>query len=110
MDIERAGNNNKNVNYLDLNVSIEVTGISLSMYNKIDDFNFEVVKLTSPHSNIPIEIDYNVFYSQVLRYANICTNLEVLSLTSRKRLVFCMSNIFVKFGVMDDNMILLRIG
>ena len=130
LDMERAGNNNKNVNYLDLNVSIEVTGISLSVYNKTDDFNFEVVTLTFPHSNIPIEIGYNVFYSQVLRYANICTNLEVFIshlsktfnilisrgylksklLKSVRRCMRKYSNIFVKFGVMDDNMILLRIG
>ena len=33
LDMERAGDNNKNVNYLDLNVSIEADCISVSVYN-----------------------------------------------------------------------------
>ena len=130
LDMERAGNNDKNVNYLDLNITIETAGISISVYNKTDDFGFEVVTLTFPHSNIPMEIGYNVFYSQVLRYANICSNLEIFIshlsktfnilisrgylksklLKSVRRCMRKYSNIFVKFGVMDDNIILLSIG
>ena len=127
--MERAGDDNKNVNYLDLNVSIEADCISVSVYNKTDDFNFEVVTLTFPNSNIPMEIGYNVFYSQILRYANISSHLEtfishlsktfnILSsrgyiksrlLRSVRRCMRKYSSIFAKFGVMDDNIILMRL-
>ena len=129
LDMERVGSNNKNVNYLELNVNIEVTGISLSVYNKTDYFNFEVVTLTFPHSNIPLEVGYNMFYSQVLRFANICNNLDTFMVHLSKMFIILVSrgynksqllkyirrcmrkynSVFVKFGVLEDNTILLKL-
>ena len=73
LKMERSGSNNKNVNYLDLNICIKESSLEITVYNKTDDFNFDVVSLTFPHSNIPEEVGYNVFYSQVLRYGTICS-------------------------------------
>ena len=36
LDMERSGNNNKDINYLDLNINIKPTGISVNVYNKTD--------------------------------------------------------------------------
>ena len=72
--MERSGNDNKNVNYLDLNIQIKEGSLEVTLHNKTDDVNFSVVTLTFPHSNIPEEVGYNVFYSQVLRYGTICTH------------------------------------
>ena len=77
LKMERSGNDNKNVNYLDVNISITNNGgISTDLYNKLDDFNFPVVMFTFPHGNMPISVGYNVFYSQILRYSNIISHLE----------------------------------
>jgi hypothetical protein len=123
LEMVRSGNDNKNVNYLDLNVIIQQGGISISVYNKTDDFNFDVVSLTFPHSNIPIEVGYNVFYGQILRYGNICSDLDsfILHLTKifkimvsrhydREYLVRMIrkcfrkyNSVFCKFGILDDN-------
>ena len=65
---ERSGNDNKFVNYLDIAVNIYSHKVTTKMYNKVDDFNFEVVSFTFLHSNIPINIGYNLFYSQLIRY------------------------------------------
>ena len=64
--MERSGSNYKNVNYLDLNIEITPDGLSVLVYNKKDNFNFHVVSLAFPHGNIPMEIGYNVFFSQIL--------------------------------------------
>ena len=61
--MERSGNDNKNVNYLDLNINIKPNSISLSVYNKTDGFDFPLVSLTFSQSNIPMIVRYNVFYS-----------------------------------------------
>ena len=42
LEMERSGNDNKNINYLDLNINIDLNGISINVYNKTDDFNFHV--------------------------------------------------------------------
>ena len=77
LKMERSGDNNKDVNYLDVNISIDHSGnVSTKLYNKLNDFNFSVVMFTFPHGNIPVKVGYNVFYSQVLRYSNICSRLN----------------------------------
>ena len=75
LKMERSGNNNKDVNYLDVNIQIGDNRVTTEVYNKLDDFNFPVVSFTFPHGNIPVKIGYNVFYSQVLRYSNIYSDL-----------------------------------
>ena len=80
LEMERSGNDNKNVNYLDLNIDIKPNSISVSLYNKKDDFYFPVVSLTFPKSNIPMIVGYNVFYNQILRFGNTCTKLDTFTL------------------------------
>ena len=129
LEMERSGNDNKNVNYLDLNIKINENGPTISVYNKTDDFNFNVVSLTFPHSNIPIEVGYNVFFSQVLRYGNISTHFEDFMNSLRKtfrilldrgyryeRLINCIKkcfqkydHIFRKYSIEDKNIIFMSI-
>ena len=75
LKMERSGNNNKVINYLDVKISICDSSLSTEIYNKLDDFNFPIIMYTFPQSNMPIEIGYNVFYGQVLRYTVICSHL-----------------------------------
>ena len=72
----RSGSNNKNVNYLDLNIDITSDGLSVSIYNKTDDFNFHVVSLTFPHGNISMEIGYNV---SSVRFFDMVTSVPILT-------------------------------
>jgi hypothetical protein len=55
---------------------MEQDRLYVSVYNKTDDFNFYVVSLMYPHNNIPIDVRYNVFYSQILRFGHIFTELN----------------------------------
>ena len=127
--MERSGNDNKDVNYLDLNIKIGINGPSISVYNKTDDFDFNVVSLTFPHSNIPLDVGYNIFFSQILRYGNISSNLENFLKPLRKtfqillsrgykyrKLVKCIKkcfqkydSIFRKYNIYDENSIITNI-
>ena len=82
--MERIGNDNKLVNYLDIAVNIYSHKVTTKMYNKVDDFNFEVVSFTFPHSNISINIGYNLLYSQLIRYYKICSEVQDFIHNSRK--------------------------
>ena len=84
LKMERSGNNNKLINYLDINISISESTIATDIYNKVDHFDFPVVMFTYPDSNLPIETGYNVFYSQILRYSNICSHLDFFILAVKK--------------------------
>ena len=74
--LERNGDNDKKVNYLDITISIDLNGVTTNLYNKVDTFDFPVVMFTFPSSNIPMNLGYNTFYGQVLRYSKICTKKE----------------------------------
>ena len=82
--MERSGDNNKDVDYLDVNIKISESNISTDIYNKVDDFNFPVVMYTVLNGNMPIEVGYNVFYSQLLRYSTICSNVASFISASNK--------------------------
>ena len=46
---------------------------STSVYHKVDDFSFPVILYSFPGSDVPIKMDYDVFSSQLLRFARICS-------------------------------------
>lgn len=74
--LERSGDNDKDISYLDVRIIIDNNKITTSVYNKVDFFNFPVVNFTFPESNIPIHLGYDVFYGQILRYSTIFSDLN----------------------------------
>ena len=71
---------------LDLNISIINDKFQVSVFDKTDNFSFDVVKYPSLSSNTPDNLLYHVYYSQALRYLYICsdsisfnTSLHILS-------------------------------
>ena len=69
-------NTNDNLeNFLDLNITLENEQCILKIYHKVDDYDFNVISFPFPCSNININITYNCFYSQLVRFSYICTKL-----------------------------------
>lgn len=71
--MERSGNNDKDVCYLDVRITIGSDEFATEVYNKVDEFSFPVVMFTFPSGNTPIQLGYDVFYGQIQRYAIICS-------------------------------------
>ena len=71
--LEKSSPYTKRENFLDLHIriidNIFVTGI----YHKVDDFNFEVINFPFPESNIESSLGYKTFYSQLVRFARLCS-------------------------------------
>ena len=44
------------------------------IFDKVDLFNFEVISFPYLESNVPSQICYKTFFSQLVRFANICSN------------------------------------
>ena len=65
----RSGNDCTVAAYLDVLVRVGKNGFSTSVYHKVDDFSFPVVLYIFPGGNVPIKMGYNVFSSQLLRFA-----------------------------------------
>jgi hypothetical protein len=64
--------NDQQVHYLDLDILICGSGFSYHIYDKRDNFNFPVINFPDLSGNIPTRQSYNVFISQLVRYARGC--------------------------------------
>ena len=56
-------------------MKIENGAVDFSIYDKRDDFRFEIVNFPHMDSCIPKKSALGVFYSQLIRYARICSGL-----------------------------------
>ena len=73
--MERSGNHNKVVNYLDLRIELDGKGGYITkVYNKLDDFDFPVIQYTFSSGNMPQEIGHNVFFGEILRFSQLCSD------------------------------------
>ena len=61
---------------LDLNITINDGLFDISLYDKREDFPFDIVQFISNCSNMPSSISFGVFGSQLIRYFRIINSFE----------------------------------
>ena len=66
-------------NVLDLEISIKNGKFISKVYDKRDNFNFNIVQYQPINSNQSSDILYGTFYSQIIRYSRICNDLTNFS-------------------------------
>ena len=62
--------------FLDIAVNIVDKRFVTKIYDKRDDFDFEIVNYPDLSGNIPRRQAYGVYTSQVLRYAKVCSKCD----------------------------------
>ena len=62
--------------YLDCYLYIDNGKLTTRLYDKRDDFNFPIVNFPFLSSNIPSAPAYDVYVSQLIRYARTCSNYQ----------------------------------
>ena len=67
LQLNKANSSDTEAPFLDLNLSITNGIVSSKIYDKRDDFNFEIV-------NFPF-LD-GVYISQLIRFARVCSNVD----------------------------------
>ena len=61
---------------LDLDLSIKNVIVTTKIYDKGDDFNFEIVNFQFIDGDIPCSPSYGLYISQLIRCARVCSDLE----------------------------------
>ena len=75
LTVEKAIKSDHLADYLDLAFIIDNEGkLSTRLYNKCDDFDFQIVNCPFLSSNIPSGLSYCVYISQLIRYARSCSH------------------------------------
>ena len=77
LEIKDTTESRTSASYLDLLLSIGSDGqLRTSLHDKRDDFNFHITNFWFLSSNIPSSPANDVFISQLIRYAWVCSSYE----------------------------------
>ena len=61
---------------MDLNLSITNGIVSSKIYDKQDDFNFEIEHFRFLDGDVPLSPFYGLNISQLIRFARVCSNID----------------------------------
>ena len=74
LTVEKASKSDHLARYFDLTFIIESGGkLSTRLYDKLDDFDFDIVNCPFLSNNIPSGPSYHVYISQPIRHARCCS-------------------------------------
>ena len=76
LQLNKANSSDTEAPFLDLNLSITNGIVSSKIYDKRDDFNFEIVNFPSLDGDVPRSPSYGVYISQPILFARVCSNVD----------------------------------
>ena len=76
LQLNKANSSDTEASFLDLNLSITNGIVSSKIYDKRDDFNFEIVNSPFLDGDVPHSPSYGVYTSQLIRFARVCSNVD----------------------------------
>lgn len=76
LELKKENNGHLQATFLDLNIEIKNKRFSMKLYDKRDDFNFNIVRMPFASNNMPSRIFYSSFCSEILRIAKCTTEKE----------------------------------
>ena len=69
LQLNRTDTSDTEAAFLDLHLSISNDIVSTKLYDKRDDFDFEIVNFPFLDCDVPRSISYGVYISQLIRFA-----------------------------------------
>ena len=73
LQLNKANPSDTKAAFLDLDLSITNGIVSIKIYDKRDDFNFEIVSFPFLVGDDPSSPSYGVYISQLIRFARVCS-------------------------------------
>ena len=74
--LNRANSSDTEAPFLDLNLCISNGTVSTKIYDKRDDFDFDIVNFPFLDGDVPRRTSYGVYISQLIRFARASSNLN----------------------------------
>ena len=76
LQLNRANSSDIKASFLDLNLCISYGTVSTKIYDKRDDFDFDIVNFPFLDGDVPRRTPYEVNISQLIRFARASSNLS----------------------------------
>ena len=75
LQLNKANNTDTEAPFLDLHLSIANGFISSKIYDKRDDFDFDIFDFPFSDGDVPRRASYGVYISQLIRFARVCNHV-----------------------------------
>ena len=76
LQLNRANSSDTEAPFLDLNLCISNGTVSTKIYDKRDEFDFDIVNFPFLDGDVPRRTSYGVYISQLIRFARASSNLN----------------------------------
>ena len=83
LQLNKANVSDTSASFLDLDLTISNGFISTKIYDKRDDFDFNIVNYPHLDGDVPRSTSYGVYISQLIRFARACSSVEDFNLRNR---------------------------
>ena len=83
LKLNKANNSDVAAAFLDLDLSINNGIVSTKIYDKRDDFDFDIVNYPHLDGDVPRATSYGVYISQLIRFARACSSIEDFNYRNR---------------------------
>ena len=77
--LNKANTSDTESPFLDLHLSISNGFVSSKIYDKRDDFDFDIVNFPFLDGDVPRRPSYGVYISQLIRFARVCSHVDDLN-------------------------------
>ena len=78
LELTKENDNDQETNFLDLNIKIENRSFTTSLFDKRNDFGFNITRLPYKSSNIPYRMFYASIAAETLRICRATSSMEKL--------------------------------
>ena len=76
LPLNKANSSDTEAPFLDLYLSITNGIVSSKIYDKRDDFNFEIVNFPFLDADVPRSPSYGVYISPLIRFSRVCSYVD----------------------------------
>ena len=76
LQLNKANASDTEAPFLDLHLSISNGFVSSKIYDKRDDFDFDIVNFPFLDGDVPRRPSYGVYISQLIRFARVCSHVD----------------------------------
>ena len=76
LQLNKANTSDTEAPFLDLHLSISNGFVSSKIYDKRDDFDFDIVNFPFLDGGVPHRPSYGVYISQLIRFARVCSHVD----------------------------------
>ena len=79
LQLNKTNVSDTEASFLDLHLSISDGFVMTKIYDKRDDFDFDIVNFLFLDGDVPRSTSYGVYFSQLLRFARVSSHVDDLN-------------------------------